>query len=180
MCVLSNQDIVRRIKEGSLVIEPFDVGSVGPDSVDFHLGRRFVVLEAKGRLSCVSLAEQDECFRGGQVADCTETVDADHYVIHPGKVVVARVQEYIKLPDDLAGRVDGRSKFAQLGLQVESAGLSHAGWEGWLVLELSNLSDVPLEVEMGLPICQVSFYPLTSPALSREELLVLWKGEGNG
>lgn len=177
MCVLSNRDIVRRVKEGSLVIEPFDLGSIGQDSVDLHLGRRFVTLETKGKLACISLAEQDRCFRGGQVANCTHTVDTDRFVIYPDKVVVARVQEYIKLPDDLAGWVVGRSKFAQLGLQVESAGLVHAGWGDWLVLELSNLGDVSLEVCVGLPICQISFYLLTSPALSQEELLALWRGE---
>lgn len=162
--ILSNRDIREWIEEERLIIDPFDPESVGPESVDLHLDGRFTTLETRGMIEYIDLAEQNQHFRSGKVGMWTNTLDAEFYIIHPGRVVIAYVQEYIKLPDNLAGRVDGRSTFAQLGLQVESAGLIHAGWEGHLVLELSNLGDVPIRVSKGLPICQVSFYPLSSPA----------------
>lgn len=180
MCVLSNQDIVRRVKEGSLVIEPFDLESVGPESVDLHLLGEYTFFEGTWILEAVDLSTQVRRFLGGKIGQCKKHVSSrPDLVLRPGYVVVARLKERIEMPDDLCAIIDGKSKWAQLGLQVASAGLVHAGWEGWPVLELVNLGNIPLKLSPGLPICQISFHTLTSPALSSEELQVLWKGGGN-
>lgn len=174
MCVLSNQVIVRRVKEGSLVIEPFDLESVGRDSVDLHLLGEYMFFEGTWRLESVDLSMQVLDFLGGEIGQCKTYVSSrPDLVLRPGHVVVARLKECIKMPDDLCAIIDGKSKWAQLGLQVASAGLVHAKWEGWPVLELVNLGNVPLKLSPGLPICQISFQTLISPALSQEELLAL-------
>ncbi len=184
MCVLSNQDIVRRVREGSLVIEPFDVGSVGPETVDLHLSGVFLSFERTWVVESVDLAEQvANGFLTGQIGLCTHTTELCSAIptvtLRPGQVIVAYVEEYIEIPTNLVGIVDGKSKWAQLGLQVASAGIVHGGWKGQLVLELVNLGNVPLKLSRGVSICQISFHALTSQVLSLEELQVLWKGGGN-
>ncbi len=166
MCVLSNQYIVRRVKEGSLVIDPFDLASVGPDTVDLHLSGVFLSFERTWVVESVDLAEQvADGFLTGQIDLCTQTTELCSAIptltLRPGQVIVAYVEENIEMPPDLVGIVDGKSKWAQL------------------VLELVNLGNIPLKLSKGLPICQISFHTLTSPAISPEELQVLWKGGGN-
>ena len=185
MCVLSNQDIVRRVKEGSLVVKPFNLEKLGPDTLDLCLSRTFRIFERLWLLESVDLAEQvANGFLTGQVGLCSRMTelcsDIPALTLRPGHVVVAYVEEYIKIPPDLVGIVDGKSKWAQLGLQIASAGIVHGGWKGQLVLELVNLGNVPLRLSEGVPICQIRFHTLTSPALPQEELLALWEGEGNG
>ena len=65
----------------------------------------------------------------------------------PGKFVLGRTQEEIKLPilprgtTCLAARIEGRSSFARCGLFVHfTAPTVHAGFEGPLVLEMCNWS----------------------------------------
>ncbi len=181
MCILSNQDIVRRVREGSLVIEPFDLESVGPETVDLHLSGMFLSFERTWVVESVDLAEQvANGFLTGQIGLCTQTTELCSAIstltLRLGQVIVAYVEEYIEMPLDLVGVVDGKSKWAQIGLQIASAGIVHAGWKGQLVLELVNLGNIPLKLSPGLPICQISFHILTSQVLSPKELQLLWKG----
>ncbi len=185
MCVLSNQDIVRRVREESLVVRPFNLERLGPDTLDLCLSETFRSFERLWLLESVDLAEQvANGFLTGQVALCSQTTelcfDIPALTLRPGHVVVAYVEEYIEIPSDLVGIVDGKSKWAQLGLQIASAGIVHGGWKGQLVLELVNLGNVPLKLSEGVPICQIRFHTLNSPALSQEELQALWKGENHG
>jgi len=180
MCVLSNRDIVGRVKDGSLVIEPFEPEtSLGPDSYDLHLGGEYISFESVWKLESVDLAAQaGRNFLTGEIGLCVNHVDnLPVLVLRPGQVVIAHLHEYVKIPDDLVGYIDGKSKWARLGLQIASAGLVHVSWEGYPVLELVNLGNLPLKLTEGLAICQIFFYTLTSPALPTDELLILWKGE---
>ena len=74
-------------------------------------------------------------------------------------------EEYVELPDDLVGRLDGKSSLGRLGLVVHStAGFVDPGWKGNLTLELSNLAPVPIELYSGMKASQISFMRLSSPA----------------
>lgn len=180
MCVLSNKDIIERVREGNLVIDPFEPGELSPDSYDLHLSGEYVSFENVWRLESVDLSEQvRRDFLTGEVGLCVSHIDnLPVLVLRPGQVIIAYLQERIKIPSDLVGYIDGKSKWARLGLQVASAGLVHAGWEGYPVLELVNLGNLPLKLTEGLAVCQIFFHTLTSPALSSDELLALWRGEG--
>jgi len=181
MSVLSNVDILRHIHAGELVIRPFDLQRFNPESVDLCLLGEYRILENLWAVEVVDLSVQFESFLGGSLRkhSCEKRLIRSRLVLRPGKVVVGFVKEYIKMPNNLCAIVDGKSHWAQLGLQVASAGLVHANWEGRLVLELVNLGNVPLVLHAGLPVCQISFFPLTSPAASPEELLAFWKGKDN-
>ena len=73
--------------------------------------------------------------------------------------------EYIALSDSYVGRLEGRSSLGRLGIQVHStAGHIEPGFEGRLVLEISNVGLMPIALYPGMRICQVSFERLSSPA----------------
>lgn len=181
MCILSNRDVVKRIRSGELVIDPLDPRSVSPDSVDLHLSGEYVSFEHVWRLESINLSEQiREGFLTGEIGPCVNhIVNLPTLILRPGQVIIAHLEEHIRIPLDLCGIIDGKSKWARLGLQIASAGLVHAGWEGQPVLELVNLGNIPLKLSVGLPICQISFQTLTSPALPPDEIFELWEGEDN-
>ena len=64
----------------------------------------------------------------------TEPVEIDEinpFVLHPGEFVLGVTLEYVALPDDLVGRLDGKSSLGRLGLVVHStAGFVDPGWKG--------------------------------------------------
>ena len=61
----------------------------------------------------------------------------------------------------LCGWLEGRSRFARLGLMVHiSAPFMGPGIDSQQVLEMSNFGPAPLEVYPGIPICQFVFQKL--------------------
>jgi dCTP deaminase len=76
---------------------------------------------------------------------------ADDFVLHPGEFTLGSTLEYLKLPLDIAGRLEGRSTFGRLGLQVHStAGFVDPGFEGVLTFEFMNIGKLPLQLSPGL------------------------------
>ena len=71
----------------------------------------------------------------------------------------------LALPDDLVGRVEGKSSLGRLGLLIHStAGFVDAGWDGHITLELSNVANLPITLYPGMKIGQISFIRMTTPA----------------
>ena len=70
-----------------------------------------------------------------------------------------------EIPEDLVGRLEGRSSLGRLGLQVHStAGVVDAGYKGHLTLELANIGKLPIKLTPGMRICQLVLEKLSSPA----------------
>ena len=81
------------------------------------------------------------------------------YVLHPGEFALAGTLEFIRLPADLAVRLEGRSSWGRVGLQIHStAGFVDPGFAGTITFELSNIGKVPIPLYPGLRIGQLSFY----------------------
>ena len=86
-------------------------------------------------------------------------------MLHPGEFVLGSTVERVRLPDDLVGRLEGKSSLGRLGLLIHStAGFVDAGWDGYLTLELSNVANLPITVYPGMKIGQISFLRMTTPA----------------
>ncbi len=73
--------------------------------------------------------------------------------------------ERCTLPDDLAGRLEGKSSLGRLGLLTHStAGFIDPGFTGHITLELSNVANLPITLWPGMKIGQLCLLRLTSPA----------------
>ena len=71
-------------------------------------------------------------------------------------MILGRVSERFVMPSDCAGRVEGRSSYARLGLSVEaSGGFVNPGWRGHMPLIVVNHSDVLIRIPVGTPLCQL-------------------------
>jgi dCTP deaminase len=86
-------------------------------------------------------------------------------VLHPGEFVLGSTYERCTLPDDLAGRLEGKSSLGRLGLLTHStAGFIDPGFSGHITLELSNVANLPITLWTGMKIGQLCLLRLTSPA----------------
>jgi dCTP deaminase len=157
--VLSDVSIRECLKEGRIVIEPLEDGSVQPSSVDLHVDRYFRLFR-NHTMRVIDVKEDLE-----DLTELVDITDGDALILHPGEFVLGSTRERVKLPDDLVARLEGKSSLGRLGLLIHStAGFVDAGWDGHLTLELSNVANLPITVYPGMKIGQISFLQMTTPA----------------
>lgn len=87
---------------------------------------------------------------------------SDRYKMNPHEFILASTNEYIRVPEDMAAYVEGRSSIGRLGLQVQNAGFIDPGFEGQITLELKNQSGMELILHEGMRICQLVYVKLSS------------------
>ena len=157
--LLSDRDVKAEIAAGRVKVEPFDGAMIQPSSVDVRLDRFFRVFENHKYSVIDPSIEQPDLTR--EVA-----VEAnEEFILHPGEFVLASTYEIITLPDDIAGRLEGKSSLGRLGLLTHStAGFIDPGFSGHITLELSNVANLPVKLFPGMKIGQLCLIKLSSPA----------------
>jgi dCTP deaminase len=81
------------------------------------------------------------------------------FVLHPGAFALAPTLEWIRLPSDIAGRIEGRSTIGRLGLKVHAtAGFVDPGYAGPLTFELTNSGNLPIKIRPGYRLGQLCFF----------------------
>jgi dCTP deaminase len=157
--LLSDRDLVGEIKSGRLGLEPFDPALVQPSSIDVRLDRWFRVFN-NSRYTHIDPARQQD-----DLTSLREVPDGEPFVLHPSEFVLASTLEVVTLPDDLAGRLEGKSSLGRLGLLTHStAGFIDPGFSGHVTLELSNVANLPIMLWPGMKIGQLCLFRLSSPA----------------
>lgn len=157
--LLSDRDIVAAIKAERLGVEPFTSELIQPSSIDVRLDRWFRVFNNQRYTHIDPATRQDE------LTSLAEVDDDESFVLHPGEFVLASTLEVLTLPDDLAGRLEGKSSLGRLGLLTHStAGFIDPGFSGHVTLELSNVANLPIKLWPGMKIGQLCLFKLHTPA----------------
>jgi dCTP deaminase len=153
MSILAGAALRNEIETGRITIEPFDPSLLGPASVDLRLGRTFRTF--RPARSVVRVDSRSD------YRDYSEKVvlgDGETMLLMPQQTLLGLTIERIRLAPDLCGWLEGRSRFARIGLLVHiSAGFMQPGLANHQVLELTNFGPNPLELVPGTPICQFIF-----------------------
>ena len=149
MTVLTQQAILEELRSGRLKIEPFTLDQLGAASIDRTLGSEIRVIEAGD--GPIDLRE-DADYR-----DHTQVCSLDQpYVLQPGHTIHGITRERIHLPRNLSGFLEGRSRFARLGLMVHvTSAFVQPGVSNRQVLEMSNVSKRSLRIHAGVRLCQL-------------------------
>lgn len=156
MAVLGRQAILQAIEQGTITITPFNPELVGPASVDLTLAPTFRVFR---KVHQVIEVHEHTDYRN--LTDKLEVPPGEHILIMPGETVLGITQERLRLGPGLCGWLEGRSRFARLGLMVHiSAPFMGPGIDSQQVLEMSNFGPAPLAVVPGTAICQFVFQKL--------------------
>ena len=161
--ILSDHSILRAVTDGRLAINPFDSSCLQPCSYDVTLSPDFLIQPFAATVTPLRHTPIDPLtVDAAQMERC---LGVDEMVIDPGVFVLGATNETIGLPSDIAGRIEGKSSLARLGLVIhQTAGFLDAGFTGQITLELVNVALRPIRLYPGMKIGQVSFIQMTTPA----------------
>lgn len=154
--MLSDRTIKKQMAKGHLRIEPPDGKplrdwQIQPVSVDLRLGGVSLRNGTPLPASVDAMPFSDTARYG------PGNPQPKGWVIRPHQFLLGSTWEAVGVCENIVGTVEGKSTIAREGLMIESAGLVDPNFHGELTLELFNMSDEPIRLLFGQPICQVCF-----------------------
>jgi len=149
MTVLTRDAIRAELESGRLGITPFEPDQLGVASIDLTLGDEIrIIVEGGPPIDVVSDSDYRE-------HTLVQRLD-EPYVLAPGSTIHGITRERIRLPGDLCGFLEGRSRFARLGLMIHvTSAFVQPGVNNRQVLEMSNVASRPLRIHAGVRLCQL-------------------------
>ncbi|MBI5223412.1 dCTP deaminase [Candidatus Micrarchaeota archaeon] len=153
--ILSDQDMREMMKKGKIKIEPLEDDQIGGASVDLTLSDQWYFFKNKylGKKAVdLSKVPFQEAF---------EMKKAKTIELMPQQMCLAKTVEKITLAGDIMGKLEGRSRFARMGLIIHiTSALVQPGSSNHQVLEIVNLAPFPIKIHSGMRISQVLFEQL--------------------
>jgi dCTP deaminase len=151
MTILTHDAILDQMRNGKIEIAPFSESQVGPASIDLHVDNDFRVFKNARRVFDIREDAEIE-----QITEIIHVPNDGGLMLMPGKSCLGVTVERLKLSANLCGWLQGRSRFARLGLVVHAtASFIQPGVNNKQVLEISNVGQIPLNVIPKVAICQV-------------------------
>ncbi len=162
MAVLSGEQIREYIRQGRILVNPFDEKLIGPSQIDLRLGSKFRVFKA---------TKSVDPFDKKSIEKNTGLIDTKGkpFIIKSGQLVLGVTLEKIAVPKDLVGAIEGRSSVARMGVFIHiSSGHVNPG-SGVkapfpVTLEILNMNPSPVRLYPGMRICQLLFYTMDRAA----------------
>lgn len=143
MAILTGDQINIEVNSGRLVIHPFNLNQVNPNSYNLRLGKRLLVysdclLDMRRKNEVQEISIPDEGLR-----------------LSPGVLYLGETEEYTETPQHVP-HIEGRSSVGRLGMQVHvTAGFGDTGFCGKWTLEITVVH--PLVVYAGTAVCQIAY-----------------------
>ena len=160
--MLSNVNIKDALREGLIRIDGLQESAIQPASVDLHLAKEFIIPREHyewGGWAQDPYKQEDIDVAFGSVHNW------DEFVLGSLEFALAATSEVVCLGNEIAAEVSGKSSLARLGLVVHvTAGFIDPGFEGPITLELFNCSPNAILLTPGMPIAQLVFTRLDTPA----------------
>lgn len=139
------------MKAGKIKISPLEDSQIGGASVDLTLSNKweFFKKELIGKTVDLSKTPFQKSFK---------TQYSKQITLEPGEMCLATTIEKITLSEDIMGKLEGRSRFARMGLVIHiTSALIQPGSSNHQVLEIVNLAPFPVKLHAGMRISQVVF-----------------------
>lgn len=156
--ILTRDRILDAIRKGEIKINPFDARALDAASYDmtlFHQIRVFV--EGLNEIDLMDVAQDAHA-----VLRLTRIVPISaesYYLLKPGELVLGMTLEKLTLAPNIAGSLEGRSRFARMGLMVHiTASFLQPGIKNTRqIFEIFNASRNAIKLRSGVRIAQVVF-----------------------
>lgn len=156
--ILSNEDIKKSLKKGVLKISPLTEDQIGQASVDLTLSDDWYVFRENYKGKTIDLN------RIGW-EKVTRKIKAKSITLAHDEVCLGITAERITLPANILGKLEGRSRYARMGLSVHiTSAMVQPGSDNRQVLEIGNMAPFPVTLHAGMRVSQVVFLELKSPS----------------
>ena len=176
--ILSNADICKILEDGLFIIDPLpEEDQIDTSSIDLRIGEPIWVWDPKlsGQSERVSIDTENFDFKKFSERYLIQVPPepSGKYSIRPQTFYLAPTFEKVKFPmiSRLAGRVEGKSSLARLGLGVHiTAPTIHCGTGlGIITLEIFNHGPFSIDVSPGVTrICQLILEQVVSEPEERD------------
>lgn len=156
MATLEKKGILKRLKN-DLIISPIldmekQIDSIG---IDLRLSNQFLIFKSEN-ISSFDFSTYME--HPDEIRKIQKKVVINFhspFVLHPGNMILGSTFEYVSMPNDIEGSIEGRSSWARVGLIIATATSIDPGFKGCITLELTNVSNTPLKLYPGTRISQL-------------------------
>lgn len=158
--ILNDKTIRKHLENKKIEITPeLNDKQIQPSSIDLRLGNTIQTFKENNTLY-LDTHEDTTPYMSKY------TIPENHkLIIQPHEFLLATTHEYIRLPDNIVGRVEGRSSIGRLGLTIHvTAGYIDPGFQGNITLELYNMNRHPIAIYPGQRICQLVLEELNESA----------------
>jgi dCTP deaminase len=157
--ILSDRSIREAVEAGRLRVEPFDPALIQPSSIDLRLASSFLQFH-NTRRPYLDVRQPAE-----ELMERVVVGEDEPIIVQSRAFLLGSTLERVTVPDDVVGRLEGRSSLGRIGIVVHStAGFIDPGFDGHITLEISNLANIPIALYPGMRIAQLSFIQMTTPA----------------
>ena len=147
---------------------------IGTTSIDVRLGTSFQVF-SPNQSGIIDFTIQND-----NTKESSKRIDLDFMesiTIAPRQFMLGHSMEYVKLPNNICGNLEGRSSFARLGLEIHmTAGFIDPGFEGVITLEIYNAGPTTIKLYPGMRIGQLRLEKNTIPQNTYDKKDVKYKG----
>lgn len=166
--LLGRENIIDRLtmddEEHKIFISPILSSSqIQPASMDLRLGAEFLIIKTGKITHLDPLRNPDDVkFEVEKYTDKHSILNKNgRFILHPDEFVLGCSLEHIRLPIDIAARVEGRSSWGRVGILVHStAGYIDPGFCGNITFELKNMGKVPIPLYPGIRMAQLAFFKI--------------------
>ena len=143
--ILTDQQILAEIENGTIVIQPYDRSCLGTNSYDVHLGKYL----ATYRDEVLDARKHNEI-------DTFEIPEEEGFVLQPGRLYLGVTQEYTETHATVPF-LEGKSSVGRLGIDIHAtAGKGDVGFCNHWTLEISV--SMPVRVYRNMPIGQLIYF----------------------
>jgi dCTP deaminase len=136
MSILSDQDIIYRLENHTMKIDPFREKNLTPNGYDLTIAEVYT-RNPEGKVTI------------GQV------------YLDPGDWCLVSTREHLEVPPNMCGSLYMRSSFIRKGL-IAGFGLVDAGFKGTLTFSVKNIGPEQVALPIGERICQIAYQLLSS------------------
>ncbi len=144
MSILTGMEIIREVRTGNVVADPFDESRVGPNSLDVTLAPELKVYTAP-------LLDMRADNPTG-----TLVIPPEGLILYPNQLYLASTVERVGSAKYVT-YLDGRSSTGRIGISIhQTAGRGDLGWAGRWCLEITVVR--PVRVYAGARIGQATFH----------------------
>ena len=144
--ILSGKEIQKQIGIGNILIEPFDVRFINPNSYNLRLHNELLVytdeiLDMKKPLNTEKII-----------------IPQDGLILQPGRLYLGRTYEKTST-NSYVPMLEGRSSIGRLGLFIHvTAGFGDVGFSGYWTLEIQCIQ--PVKIYPMVQICQIYYHTI--------------------
>ena len=166
--ILTGSEIVKQMEIGNLVISPFSVDQINPNSYNLALDKTLGTYGKAARYGCkrsidnpINMKQEESVYRFN--------IPSSGFILQPGILYLGRTVEKVG-SDKFVPCINGRSSTGRLGIQIhQTAGWGDLGFFDQWTLEMSVIE--PVKIYPNIKIAQVIFYDV------RGDIKILYQGK---